>query len=284
MNSHYFSQYLLSTEKLPAAEVIELLKRSVTLKSCLPIKAVRQGLVTPEQIADIWQLPESEFMEKVTEAGFLTEAQVGTLLQTVGGESLCFAQAMLDSGKHSLAEVSSLFAEFDKAEVQPVKAAIEKLAGIELENELPLYADYADLFVRSLIRFMDTPAIINTAEPYLPPEGSTHIVSQALLGDINLVTGLYAADEIFIELARRYSCEQISTVDDLAKDSVTEFLNVLNGLFAVDLAKREMEVDLDAPKVAEDQEPFGNKQMVVRIETGFGEFFMVMAVDEFVLA
>lgn len=166
----------------------------------------------------------------------------------------------------------------------PVSQAIVKLCGSKLEAEAPLYADYAELFVRSVSRFMDTTVTINTEEPFMPPDGHTHIVSQAILGDISLVTGIFAADSVFLELARRYSCEQLSEVDGLACDSVTEFINVLNGLFAVDLAKRDMEVDLDIPKITADEEPLGNKQLIVRIETNFGYFYMVMAVDEFILA
>lgn len=282
MNSHYFSQFLLNRGKINADDVKRLLSLSASVKPQLPIMAVRQGLLNAAQVADLATLPANDFTEAVVERGLLTSAQVENLLQTVTGESLSFAQAMLDEGS-SLSELEMLFKEFDECKEMPICEAVGKAAGAELENELPSYVAFTEVFMRSLVRFMDTPAVINVAEPFIfGGAESSHIVSQELVGDVSLVTGIYATDDVFIELAKRYSCEPLETVDGIAIDSLMEFINVLNGLYAVELSRNDQEADLEAPKWAENQEPLGNQQLVLRIDTGFGSFALIMAADEFV--
>lgn len=284
MNNHYFSQYLLNSGKLEIADVKRLLALSVSAKPQLPVLALRQGLLTAAQVADLAALPANDFTEAVLERGLLTSLQLENLLQTDTGESLNFAQAMLDEGT-SFGELEALFAEFDKCEELPVAAATGKAAGTELENELPVYTAFTDVFIRSLVRFLDTPAVINVDEPYLFEDVQpSHIVSQEMVGDVSLVTGIYATDDVFIELARRYSGEPLETVDAIALDSVMEFMNVLNGLYVVELAGNNQDADLESPVWAENQAPFGNQQLVLRIETGFGSFSLIMATDEFVFA
>ena len=66
-------------------------------------------------------------------------------------------------------------------------------------------------------------------------EPPNHVVSQRMSGDVSMVGGILAEDKVFLELARRYSHEKLDSVDLLAIDCVGEFLNVMTGLFAVEL-------------------------------------------------
>ena len=88
--------------------------------------------------------------------------------------------------------------------------------------------------------------------------------------------------DVFVEMARRYSHEDLHSVDEMATDSLGEFLNVVNGLFAVDMARQDLEIDLGMPRVEENVLPTGNRQLLLHVCTAFGSFALVIAADEFV--
>jgi len=137
--------------------------------------------------------------------------------------------------------------------------------------------------MHSLVRFMDTSAVINPAAIPFSGEKPTVVISQRLTGDMIMTTGILAEEDVFLEMARRYSQEDIVKIDELAIDSVAEFLNVANGLYVVDLAHRQLEVDLEPQRMARNITPAGNQQMIIRVDTGFGPFDLIIATDEFLL-
>ena len=282
MNSHYFSQHIINKGILPFARVKKLLRDSSNVEPGLQLKAVAQGLVTADQLDDLAACPIDVFKAQAVERGFLTETQMAELSETITGESMSFAQAMLNDG-FSLAEVETLLKGYDENTEMPICEAIGRIIGAELDSERPMYEEFTDIFMSSLGRFIGAAAVINVSEPFqFDSVASSHIVSQVLVGDINLVTGLYAVDDVYKDIACRYSCEQFTEMNELAIDSVMEYFNVINGLYTVELAKREIEADLETPTVAENIEPMGSNQLVVPIETGFGSFALIMATDEFI--
>ncbi len=284
MNSHYFSQHLLNKGILPITRVKQLLKDSSDLKPGLRLLAVKQGIVTPDQIGQLGGQSDDKFIAAAKEQGLLTETQISNLSQAITGESLSFAQAMLNDDM-PLGDVGKYLQDYDEYKSLPVREAVSKLIGPELESEQPMYEEFSDVFMDSFVRFIGTPAVINIDEPYhFDTAAASHIVSQVLVGVVNLVTGFYATDEVFIDIASRYSRERFTEMNDMVLDSVMEFFNVLNGLYAVEIAKRELEADLEIPTVAANAEPMGNQQLIVPIETGCGSFALIMATDEFIFA
>ena len=285
MNNGYFAQYLLNEGKVGQRDIPALLKKTAEHKADAPVTALRKGMLSAEQIASIKSdVSGDEFLREAGKNGLLSAVQMEELRSAVRDDDLAFAQALLDENMVTFTELSDLFKAYDALEISPVRTAVKKRAlesGLEMEADR--YGAFSELFVHSLKRFMDTTVVVNTSEPIQESAELSHIVSQRLIGGVSMVTGVYAKDEVFLEMARRYSHEDIHEVDALAVDCICEFLNVVNGLFAVDMARDDMEIDLDMPRVQENSVPEGNFQLVLVVDTGFGEFSLVLAGDEFVL-
>ena len=161
--------------------------------------------------------------------------------------------------------------------------AIECAAAGRLMEELPLYTEYVGVALQSFKRFMKIGCVIvPQAEPF-PAGTPRHIVSQAVTGGASLVAGIEAADDVFLDLARRYSREDFETLDDLAVDSLAEFLNVLDGFFAVRLGERGLELDLETPKMAcaLSEKAAPSKLLRLPVESPVGAFALFLAADEF---
>jgi len=206
------------------------------------------------------------------------------------------AQCLMNQGNHSTDEMQELMhkAEEDEAALarlvtddveidpRPVRTAVERAAGGAWGEELEMYSDYMELFLDSMNKFMHTEAVVSPVLAEASVEGEARASSQRIGGDVSLVTGLVASDPVFLELARRYSEEDLAEIDELAVDSLEEFLNVINGIFTIDLARKKVDAELGLPRSGENVQPHSSRQLCLRIYTAFGSFRVVLAVDEFI--
>ena len=281
MSSCYFAQYLLNAGFLAEDQLLPLLRQATDAVPGTPLLALHQGIMTAAQIASVGSGSDEEFAVRAQERGLLTKSQLVNMHQAIAGRDACFAQVLLDSQLVDYAKLEHAFRQCELAEPNPVVAAVESARIHEIGQDMAFYGEYVDAFFRSLLRFMDTDAVVVPESTLLHIAEETYAVSQRLSGDLNLAAGIMADERVFLEMARRYSHEDIELVDDLAVDSIAEFLNVMNGLFAVNLSQRDMDVDLEMPRSACNVRPDGSHQLMLRVFTDFGSFVLVLATDEF---
>lgn len=73
-------------------------------------------------------------------------------------------------------------------------------------------------------------------------------LSQKIVGDYNACTALYAPDDVLCDFARAYSKFDLDGYDELTREILADFLNLNNGLFAVNLSdSQEIECTLLPP-------------------------------------
>lgn len=184
--------------------------------------------------------------------------------------------AQVEAGKAALPRIPVI------AESAVAAAARRSLAGIDAEL-LKGALSYVKYFMAVSGDILSTAiAVDKTPVKGQALRGKTHVISQALVGDVNLVTGIYAEDSVFLELARRYAGEPFDSIDEMAIDSLEEFLNVVHGGYAVELAKGGREADIDIPRWAANVAPGAKQQAQLSIDTSFGAFRVVVAEEEFI--
>ena len=205
------------------------------------------------------------------------------------------AQRLMNEGRLSREELVELLrqrsfeavekaaASLEGTDEHPVTTVVRKLAGQDLQVEAGVYCEYMELFMDSLMEFLGAPAVIDP-EPVAPDETSDvlYAVSQRMDGDVSIVSGIMAEGREFVEMAVRYSEEPASgPEDELAVDSLEEFLNVVNGVFSIREAAKDEDIDLEVPRSGRLLSPTGNQQVVLRIYADFGVFYVVLSSDEF---
>ena len=169
----------------------------------------------------------------------------------------------------------------DEMDTRPVRTAVKRAAGSEFAAEVDAYSDYMELFTDSLRDLAHTEAVVGNAAVFVDEVTPSYAVSQHISGDFNLTIGLIASEQVYLKLAERYSQEEMPDMDELAIDSVEEFLNVVNGLFCIELANQKLEADLDTPHSAMNIHPCGSRQLRLRIYTAMGPFQAILSTDEF---
>lgn len=169
----------------------------------------------------------------------------------------------------------------EEMDARPVRTAVMRAAGHEYAAEFNMYSDYMELFTDSLRDLVHTEAVVGNAAVSIDEPLPSYAVSQHISGDFNLSIGLIASEQVYLELAERYSQEEMPEVNELAIDSVEEFLNVVNGLFCIELANQKVEAELDTPHSAMNIHPCGSRQLRLRVYTSIGPFQAILSVDEF---
>ena len=282
MPSQYLAQYLLNTGVLGSETVRQLLVKASRRKPQLPVLAMQQKLLKAGQLEEFTGLSTAKFKAAVEEKGLLTKAQVKNLQDMPANDDWRFAQVMLDKKVAGYTELEKLITEW-RLSAGPLQEAVARAAGQEVEKELGDYSDYVGVFVHTFTRFMGGQTVIEPDQQAAVPKAAerTHMVSQRLSGDRAFVVGIVAQDDAFLELARQYSREELPWLNPLAEDSMEEFLNVVNGLYAVELAKRDLEIDLELPHTVKNTLPMGNLQLSMRLSSAFGDFLLVLSSDEF---
>ena len=215
--------------------------------------------------------------------GVLSQTRLEELLPKTRDRDL--SGCLLDAGIVDSAELDVLSDRYRQCGLHPVRHAVRRLHGERTELEESYYEEFMELFMDELMDFLKVPAVVSL-EPVeisaFSKMEKTHAASQRLSGDLSIVTGIIGRDSYFLELAKRYAQEEMDDIDDLAVDSIEEFLNVLNGAYMVQLAKRDMETDLETPRWGRNVVPHGSRQLIMRICADFGSFYAVLATDEFI--
>jgi len=285
MFSQFFAQYILNKGLITPAQVQECLecRRAVQVK--LGILAINQGFLTAAQVEEIHRLQhtvDKRFGEIALDEGYLSEEQLMILLDTQENGHLNFGQTLVDKGFMNLEQLAHVLDNFkresnldQRSDLSQFKENIRtQLTFSKEDKNVELYYDYISLFLRAIVRFLDTSPLLISATH--EQELDRWVVSQSMTGDITLHSSFTAEDSVLLELARRYSGEEIYEMNELAIDSTGEFLNVANGLFCINLSNMGLDLDLHPQTVTKGAAFLGKSHCAVGINTGFGRIDLVM--------
>lgn len=281
MGNRYFSQYLLNAGVLDAGNISDVMPKSAHAVPQLHILAMQQHLLSESQVEELSTA--DDVVKTLEEAKMLSDAQIESLKNTVPGRDARVAQTLLDEHIADLKTIERCFREYDNDELHPIKDAVKKIVSKyeEMNPVADIYGEYTEMFVGALQRFMNTDAVVLTEATDLDFAG-TRIVSQRMGGQLSLAVAVLAQNQMFLEMARRYSGEDLTELDELAEDSLAEFINVLNGLYIVNLSGRDLDMDLDMPRSGQDVGPTASNLIAMRMVTDFGSFVIYLAEDEFI--
>ena len=289
MFSQYFGQYLLKKNYLTKSQLnmaIEY-KQSVHLK--LGVLAINAGYMNAQQANQVHQMQtkaDKRFGELAVEAGYIKEEQIEELLSSQKFGHLLLAQAVVDKNYMSLEKFEEAIYEYKK-EYGISESQFDALQKDDVDEIINIYVklddhkygieikQYISLFMRNIIRFIDpefyTDEIIKVEE-----YKTKWAASQRIKNSINLQTYVNAGTEVFVKIASRYAEEELSTIDEMSKDSVGEFLNLNNGLYLVEMSNRGIELDMEPQAVSFENTissaymlpielPFGKVELIIKI-------------------
>lgn len=288
MFSQYFGHFLLNKGLISREQLREALEYQESVHVKFGVIAVNEGYMTPEQVEkvhDMQKQVDKRFGEIAIEEGFLTEEQVEQMLASQKQNHLLLAQALVDKGFMTIDQFSKALEDYKKAHAlsdenfEEIKQGnidllienVVKNSGLENKEYL---SKYLALFAKNMIRFIDRQAYLEIDQE--TKEVGEWLVTQEITGKAPLFTAISADSDVFLYIASKYAEEKLEEIDELAKASVCEFLNLHNGIFLVNMSNDGIELNMKPQEIAHNPSIGGNL-FKISVHTAKGIFQLLLS-------
>lgn len=272
MFSQFFGHYLLENQKITAEQFSSCMNYIRANRVKLGLIAENEGLLTRNQANELNYLQmqsDKRFGDLAVEKGYLTEADVTYLLGRQGNPYLIFIQALEEGSVLTREEIDTALASFQS----DLALSDEELKSIQdgnIEGLLPAFMDVEDsrylslvgLTLRNVVRFISSYIRIEKGS-FVSSLRARYIACQHTVGDYDGFLGFCCDDDSILALADGYAKEEFGVVDEDALDSVCEFTNCVNGLYATELSYQNISIDMQPPEFLFDGTIDGNGEFYV---------------------
>lgn len=284
MFTQLFGGYLLNNHVVTAQQLSGAMQAAAQLRPKLGVLAINAGYLTAQQVEECHSLQAAMDMRMgdiAVSKGYITKEQVETLLSSQKNGYLALGQALIDAGVLSAAEFEKQLNKYKAASSIPEtdieengkasRAAITEYYGISAEDCFDGVDDYIVLLFNNIVRF------IGNEFSMLAPEKSENIscdcfVSQTITGgSSNWETAVCADKAAFEQFANKYAQEDLNGEQEYIDASLGEFLNLNNGLFAVNLSQQKGEErDLQPQQTVQGAYTAKGSSYIIPVQFTFG--------------
>ncbi len=285
----FFGNYLVEKNKISQSQFDEVMNLQQKARVKLGLIAVSEKLLTTrqaEEINDIQRKLDSRFGDIAIEKGYLLAEEVTYLLNMQGNPYLQFVQVVSEHNILTLEEIETYLEEyrtengFSKSDIDALKSGdIDRIIPVFIQDPTSLSGDCISLFLRNIVRFISNNIIIKTS--YITQEYEAGIIAyQKMVGDHEFFVGFASKSDELLSIANPFAKEEFVTMDEDAFDSVCEFINCTNGLYASKLSQEDIHIDMTPPLFYTKKKITTKRElMVIPIIIGGKQSDLLIAVD-----
>lgn len=290
MFSQYFGHYLLNKGLLTADQLKHVLDEQHSTHVKFGVIAVDKGFLTSAQVEEIHEKQKQQdkrFGEIAVDLGYLTNDQVDQMLSVQKSSHLLLAQAIVDNGYMTIDKFSTALNEYKQLysltdeRFEAIKNGdIDTMVKSLFQTTTPekvKFINYISLFVKNMIRFIDDQVYIEI-HPVNGEQQTDWLVLQEIQGEAPLLTAIAADEEVFLHIASIYAEEELTAADELAQASVSEFLNLHNGIYLVNMSNQGVELGMVPQTVQSKVDFLVNEELSLNttVHTSKGKFQLVI--------
>jgi len=252
----YFGKYLVEKKRISQSQYEELIRLQQNARAKLGVIAVSEKLLTTkqaEEINNLQKVMDKRFGDIAIEKGYLLAEEVAYLLNMQGNPYLQFVQVCSDSNILTLDEIEKLLEDY-KAEYGLSDSDVDALKSGDIDRIIPVFVsrssslsyDCISLNIRNIVRFISNSIMLKKVYTVNSYEYDA-ISCQNLIGDQNLFVAFAADGDNLLQIANPFAKEDFNQMNEDAFDSVCEFINCNNGLFASELSHKDIHIDMTPP-------------------------------------
>lgn len=258
MFSQFFGQFLLNKGHLSAEELLTVLNETDRTHVKLGTMAVSDRLLTVAQVEEIHAVQAREdkrFGQIAIEQGFMTADQLDALLASQKNEHHQMMQVLFDRKLFDLEELDQIMEDYRESNALneetmtalkngEVDTYVDLFLNLHADFDAGTCRDYVSLYLKSFIRFVDRNIRF---EPLRKVEDyrAVYLSTQVLEGSSRIITGIGGNGDAFMQLAAHFAQEPAEEIEEIMEDAVGEFLNLQNGLFAVNMSDKGVELNME---------------------------------------
>lgn len=272
MFSQFFGNYLLEHNVITKQQFTECMDYMKVNCVKLGLIAESEGLLTRAQANELNRLQmntDRRFGELAIEKGYLTENDISKLLHLQGSPYLIFIQALQENQLLTRDEIDSLLNDYQQ-ETHMSNSDLAALRAGNLDEMVNFFVPAEDQNVISLFT-LALRNITRFVSPYIRFEGpvktSTYtgksVALQRTNGERNGFLAFASEGKEILKIADGFAGEFFDQVDEDSLDSVCEFINCINGLYASELSFRNTTIDMLPPEFGFDHTISSNQKFYV---------------------
>ena len=290
MLDRLIGNYLVEQGMLTKMQLIEAYKRQEAGRAKLGVIAVAEKLMNiaqAEQCNSLQATMDKRFGDIAIEKGYLTETQVSRLLELQGNPYLTFLQAVVDGGTLTMEQLDAAEGEYQKkhgfteSDMAALKTGdVEQAVPVFMHTDDDVYKKMFCMGIKDLYRLVDS-------HVYIGKTYSSRVIKDEVLGfqkfhgDQNAVVAISGKYEDVRKLAIAYTKEEFIETKEDALDATCELINCINGLYATDLSRSDVKIELEPPNFSVNFAEASSEEMVVMpVYICGGEVKYVIAVSK----
>ncbi|MCR5302151.1 MAG: chemotaxis protein CheX [Lachnospiraceae bacterium] len=273
MFANIFGRYLVKKKIITDDEFHAIKMQFNRTRVKLGLIAVSEKLMTEEMADEVnqkQQLMDRKFGDIAVSMGYLTEVQVERLLSLQGNEYMRFCQSAVDKEILTLEQIEGAL-DYFKKENGFTFSDMEAIKSGDVDRILPLYLpeipdgpliDLLSLTFRCINRLASDD--ISLKRGYTTSSFRTGAVAmQQIVGDYNVINAFSGDDQGILAIAEAFAKQFFDGVNINALDSVGEFINISDGLFATAKSSEGMELNLQPPRLSKDPIDINGSTVIV---------------------
>jgi hypothetical protein len=258
----YFGNYLVEKNKISWSQFEDAMIKQQNARVKLGLIATAEKLLTTkqaEEINDIQKKKDLRFGDIAIEKGYLLNEEVTYLLNMQGNPYLQFVQVFTENGLLTIPEIESYLEEYKKdnnfsdSDIDALKSGdIDRIIPIFVDTDVAFRGECLSLIIRNIVRFINNNITINKS--YQVQDYSFGaLASQKMVGDHQIFVGIAAKGSELLAIANPFAKEEFNEMENDAFDSVCEFINCTNGLYASKLSHEDIQIDMTPPLFYEER-------------------------------
>lgn len=274
MAAKFFGQYLLEKGAITRAMLLDAIEYQRQINTPLCMLAVEKGYLSPEQLKSLdeaHRTSDKRFMELAVKEKMLTFEQLEELGQARSERWMFLAEALVQRGHLTLVRLNELLQAYRKelaaAETPSVVAGVpeREVVSAFLQVTVDLFLHYTRQIVQ----------IVSVEQVQAEPQDIAYVFAQRIIGDKNLYYALALPEDLIVSIASYMLGEPVKEVNDIALDTVTEFVSVVVGNGCTKLSMDNFKVHAEPPRLMTKEmmkDLLPGQIVAVNMKTTKGEF------------
>jgi CheY-specific phosphatase CheX len=252
----YFGNYLVEKNKISQSQFEDGMMKQQKAHVKLGLSAVTEKLLTTkqaEEINDIQKKIDQRFGDIAIEKGYLLHEEVTYLLNMQSNPYLQFVQVFTENNILTLQEIENYLEDYKKennfttSDIEAIKSGdVDRIITVFVDLDTPFSGECLGLTLRNIVRFINSNIIIKKSYK-VHNYSFGALASQKMIGDHEIFIGIAAKRDELLSIASPFAKEEFTKMDEDAFDSVGEFINCTNGLYASKLSQEDIYIDMTPP-------------------------------------
>ena len=252
----YFGNYLVEKNKISWSQFEDSIMQRQKTRVKLGLIAVAEKLLTTkqaEEINEIQKRMDRRFGDIAIEKGYLLDEEVTYLLNMQGNSYLQFVQVLTEKNILTLGQIETYLQEykldndFSDSDIDALKSGdIDRIIPVFIDVDVPFAGECISLTLRNIVRFISNNIVIKN-EYKVKEYSFGSFAAQRMIGDKDILVGFACKNEELLQIASPFAKETFTALDEDSIDSVCEFINCINGLYASKLSHEDIHIDMTPP-------------------------------------